>query len=329
MREKPHEIRNVLRAAAAQALGCRRRTPTRAGRPASGRARRPARHRLRLGGRAPLPRGIFALLGIGGVPGRRRRAHQAHQARPRHPPGDRQLQSSRPHGGSRRHARPRLQRPRGVRHRRGRDPARARRLQHPGQREARHVAGGGRADRQHDGDGALPGLRGPLVQDALPQRAAQADAEAASAHVDGLHQPRHHQGGGEQRPGRAGVFLHRRGGGAHLERRSTTTSSRARRACPLGHTRQRQHRHGVGVLAARRSRGGRATRTGGLRVLPLCHFRAGRRTTPCRAARGCSSNSKRSAAAARCSMRRGARGGLASAFQRSRGIGTPEDFRDM
>ena len=38
--------------------------------------------------------------------------------------------------------------------------------------------------------------------------------------------------------------------------------------------RQRQHRHGVGLLAARRSGGGNPARTGGLRVLPLCHFSA-------------------------------------------------------
>ena len=38
------------------------------GRARPGRARRPARHRLRLGGRAPLPRGVLALLGARGLP---------------------------------------------------------------------------------------------------------------------------------------------------------------------------------------------------------------------------------------------------------------------
>ena len=38
--------------------------------------------------------------------------------------------------------------------------------------------------------------------------------------------------------------------------------------------RQRQHRHGVGLLAARGRRGGRAARAGGLRVLPLRHLGA-------------------------------------------------------
>ena len=167
-----------------------------------------------------------------------------------------------------------LQRPGGTRHRRGRDAAGTRRLRHPGQGEARHGAGGRRADRQHDGDGALSGLRGPLLQDAVPQRAAQAGAEAAPADVDGLHQPRHHQGGGQPRPGRAGVLLHRRGGGAHLEpdllRHHQERGLRAARP-----SRQCQHRHGVGVLAARRPRGGGAARAGGLRVLPLRHLRAG------------------------------------------------------
>ena len=56
--------------------------------PAEGRARadragRPRRLRLRLGGGAPLPRGVLALLGPGGVPGGRR------QRTKQHPPGPR------------------------------------------------------------------------------------------------------------------------------------------------------------------------------------------------------------------------------------------------
>ena len=45
---------------------------------------RPARDRLRLGGRASLPRGVLALVGARGVPGRLLAAHQADPARPRH-----------------------------------------------------------------------------------------------------------------------------------------------------------------------------------------------------------------------------------------------------
>ena len=46
-----------------------------------GRAGRPPRHRLRLGGRAPLPRGVLPLVGVRGVPRRGQPAHGAHPAR--------------------------------------------------------------------------------------------------------------------------------------------------------------------------------------------------------------------------------------------------------
>ena len=78
---------------------------------------------------------------------------------------------------------------------------------------------------------ALSGLRGPVVQDAVPQRPPEARAEAASADVDGLHQPRHHQDRGaasaSARWPSPSSTRRRRAPGA----RSTTTSSRARRAC--------------------------------------------------------------------------------------------------
>ena len=49
-------------------------------RPRPDRARRPARLRLRLGGRAPLPRGVLPLVGARGVPRRRQPAHEATSA---------------------------------------------------------------------------------------------------------------------------------------------------------------------------------------------------------------------------------------------------------
>ena len=55
---RPREVRHLLRAPAAPALGPRRRAQAAQGRARPGRARRPARHRLRVGGRAPLPRGV-------------------------------------------------------------------------------------------------------------------------------------------------------------------------------------------------------------------------------------------------------------------------------
>ena len=76
-----------------------------------GRARRRARHRLRLGGRAPLPRGVLALLGARSVSRRRarsapRRIRLGHgicaDAAELQPPGARRR--------AHRHARPRLQR---------------------------------------------------------------------------------------------------------------------------------------------------------------------------------------------------------------------------
>ena len=71
-----------------------------------GRARRPARLRLRLGGRAPLPRGVLALARAGVLPRRRQPAHQEHPPRPRHLPAHHQ--PSRPRRRARRHARPAL-----------------------------------------------------------------------------------------------------------------------------------------------------------------------------------------------------------------------------
>ena len=43
----------------------------------------------------------------------------------------------------------------------------------------------------------------------MPQRRAQTDAKAASAHVDGLHQPGHDQGRRPERPGRLGILVRR------------------------------------------------------------------------------------------------------------------------
>ena len=76
-----------------------------------------------------------------------------------------------------------------------------------------------------------PGFEGRLLLP-LPQRGAQAGAEAASADVDGLHQPRHHQG---RRPESASArwpspsSIRRRPG---TGRRSTTASSSPTSACP-------------------------------------------------------------------------------------------------
>ena len=83
--------------------GRAQRVPAAAGFADPDRARRPPRLRLRLGGRAPLPRGVLALLGARGVPRRRQPAHQAHPARPRHHPAPHQPPD--PRGRARGHAR--------------------------------------------------------------------------------------------------------------------------------------------------------------------------------------------------------------------------------
>ena len=56
------EVRHLLRAPAAAAVGRGQRAAAHPGRARPGRAGRPARHRLRVGGRAPLPRGVQPLV---------------------------------------------------------------------------------------------------------------------------------------------------------------------------------------------------------------------------------------------------------------------------
>ena len=86
-------------------------------------------------------------------------AHQAHPPRPRHRADAAGLQPPGARRRAHRHARPRLQRPRRLRHRRVGLARRARGLRHRPGREARDVARGDRAGRQHAGDGPVPGLR--------------------------------------------------------------------------------------------------------------------------------------------------------------------------
>ena len=82
-----------------------------------GRAGGPRGLRLRLGGRAPLPGGVLALLRSGGVPRRRGGAHRAHPARARDRPAPARREPSRARGRARRHARPDLGREARVRDR--------------------------------------------------------------------------------------------------------------------------------------------------------------------------------------------------------------------
>ena len=93
------------------------------------------------GGRAPLPRGVLALLRARGVPRRRQPAHHAHPARPRRRPAA--DQPSDPRGRARGHARPALRRARGAGAGRGPGAGRAASLRRARAREARGVGGGG------------------------------------------------------------------------------------------------------------------------------------------------------------------------------------------
>ena len=170
-----------------------------------------------------------------------------------------------------------------------------------------------------------PGFEGTVFHDALPQRRAQAGAEAAPADVDGLHQPRHDQDRGQQRrsarsPSPSSIPAEAR---TWAEIYYDIIKSDA--CVPLGHTRQRQHRHGVGLLGARGPRRGDAARPGGLRVLPLRDQRAGGATTPCPAAPRCGASSRQprgDAHRARSSPRPSA------SARNAAGIGTPDDIRD-
>ena len=108
------------------------------------RAGRPARLRLRLGGRAPLPRGVLALVRARGVPRRRQPAHQAASA------SATASSSSPPTTRARVAERVATldllsQRPRRVRHGRGRRDHRAAPVRPPLARQARRLGGGGRA----------------------------------------------------------------------------------------------------------------------------------------------------------------------------------------
>ncbi len=82
-----HALRHLLRASEPASVGGRaRRAQAAQGRPRPDRDRRPGGHRLRLGGRAPLPGGVLALLGARGLPGGRLPAHAEHPPGPRDRP---------------------------------------------------------------------------------------------------------------------------------------------------------------------------------------------------------------------------------------------------
>src|SRR3954452_7477510 len=77
-------LRDLLRASAAASVGGGRGAPAAGGRARAGGDCRPSGLRLRVGGRTPLPGGVLALVGAGGVPGGGVTADEANPPRPRH-----------------------------------------------------------------------------------------------------------------------------------------------------------------------------------------------------------------------------------------------------
>ena len=120
----------------------RLRVPPDPGRARSDRVRRLARHRLRVGGRAPLPRGVLALERARGVPRGRVATHEEHPPRARHRADPAAVQPSRAHRRTHRDARPREWRPRRLRDRRVVVGGRARRFHGRSRAQARDVGRG-------------------------------------------------------------------------------------------------------------------------------------------------------------------------------------------
>ena len=122
------EVRGLLRVVGAQAVGPRGRAPGVHERARAGAPGRRAGLPLRVGRRAPLPRGVLALVGARAVPHGVRHADQEHPRRPRHRRVRPAVQPPGPRRRAGRRARHPLRRPARVRHRSVGDVDRARRL---------------------------------------------------------------------------------------------------------------------------------------------------------------------------------------------------------
>ena len=199
--------------------GDRRRAPAAPRRARADRDRRPRRLRHRLGGRAPLPRGVLALERVGRLPRGGLAAHAAHPARARDPAAAARLPAPRARRRDRRDARPGLRRPGRVRHGRDLERRRARGLRRRPRDEARAV---GREPRRRHADvrrGAVRRHRGPLRLDAAAQRRPQAAPEAAPAAVGRVLAPRDDPPRRREGHRRAELLVRRAGGGRRVGRR--------------------------------------------------------------------------------------------------------------
>src|SRR5262245_52735357 len=152
-KERACEVRDLLRAPAAPALGRTKRVRSPAEFPRADRARRPARLRLRVARRAPLPRGVLTLLGTGGLPRGSDSAHSPHPPWARHRPAADEPSDSR--GRARGDARPAVGRTRRARARRGAGARRAPSVRPASARQARGLGG--------SGAGPGPGVHAPSL----------------------------------------------------------------------------------------------------------------------------------------------------------------------
>ena len=203
----------------------RHRAPPDPGRARPGRARRPARHPVRVGGRAPLPRGVQPLVGARGVPRRLQPAHAAHPARARDHPHRPAVQPPGPHRRADRDARP------GLRTAGSSSAAASRRSEAElggfgidSAAQARRVARGARDRGPLHGRDAVHRRRRRVRHDAAPQRRAQAGAEAAPAAVGRLQPARDDPARGAEGHRRARRSRSSTRGGAQLG--APTTSGR-------------------------------------------------------------------------------------------------------
>ena len=231
----------------------------------AGRARGRARLRLCVGGRAPLPRGLLALLVARGVPDRGRGADLAHPGRSW---GRRVRARDEPSGAGRRARRcPRhpLGRSARARHRAFVDVDRARRVRHRSRPHEEDV-GRVRADHPADVDARPVLLRRPVVPRARAQRAAEADAGSSSAAVGHRDDARHRarcRRSWHRVPRRRGRDV-RRAGAAH---RRVPPAHRALRPRRIDRH-ERRHDAELLVLPRGHRRRRRARRAHGRRVLP-------------------------------------------------------------
>ena len=198
----------------------------------AGRAGRQGRDRLRLGGRAPLPRGVLALERARGVPRRREPADEEHPARPRHR-ADPAATSTTPRGSP--SGSPRstcLGRPGRLRHRRGELAGRARRRSgSTATRSTQQWEEGLDAITRMFVEEPFAGYDGQLDLDAAAQRRAEADAEAAPAAVGGVQPPRDDPRRRPEGARRADVRVRRARRGEAVGRRVLRPDHRRSSAC--------------------------------------------------------------------------------------------------